>query len=74
LAIEFHGAKEARAVVQFLLQVGYSIFGYLNTDKGNFYKEIITADIDNITGPYSLHHCIAGRDRKVLQAPIHLQL
>jgi FkbM family methyltransferase len=74
LAIEFHGAKETRAVVRFLLHIGYSVFGYLNTDKGKLYKEIIASDIDEITGPYSLHHCIAGRDRKVLQTPINLRL
>jgi hypothetical protein len=54
--------------------IGYFLFGFLNTDKGTIYKEIVASDIDEITGQYSLHHCIAGRDREVLRTPINLQL
>jgi FkbM family methyltransferase len=74
LAIELHGTQESRAVVRFLLNIGYLLFGFLNTDKGSIYREIVTSDIDNITGPYSLYHCIAGRDREVLRTPINLEL
>jgi FkbM family methyltransferase len=74
LAIELHGREVSRAVVRFLLQIGYSVFGFLSTDKGRIYKEILASDIDEITGPYSLHHCIAGRERELMRPPIDLQL
>ena len=74
LAIELHGIEESRAVVCFLLNVGYSLFGFLNTEKGIIYKEIVASDVDEITDPYSLHYCVAGRDRDVLRTPISLQL
>jgi hypothetical protein len=74
LAIELHGTEESRKVVRFLLDIGYSPFGFLNTDKGRIYKEIVMSDIDELTSPYSLHYCIAGRGREVLRTAVNLQL
>jgi FkbM family methyltransferase len=74
LAIELHGTEEARKVVRFLLDIGYSLFGFINTGEGRIYREIVMSDIDELTSPYSLHHCIAGRDREVLRTAVNLQL
>jgi FkbM family methyltransferase len=74
LVIELHGDEVSRAVVRFLSQLGYSIFGFLGTDKGMIYKEILASDIDNIIGPSSLYNCIADHDRNLMIAPINLQL
>jgi FkbM family methyltransferase len=74
LAIELHGAEESRKVVRFLLDIGYSPFGFLNTDRGRIYKEIVMSDIDEFTRPYSLRYCIAGRDREMLRTAVNLQL
>lgn len=74
LVIELHGREAARGVVRLLSGLGYSIYGFLNTDRGRTYKEIGAPDIDQITGPYSLHHCIAGLDRNLMRLPIGLQV
>lgn len=70
LAIELHGTEESRAVVRFLLDAGYSVFGFLNTDSGTTYKEIVASDIAEITHQYSLYQCVASRDRELLKSPI----
>lgn len=74
LAIELHGPEASRAVIRFLLDAGYHIFGFLQTSRGRAYKEIVATDIAEITNPYSLHHCVASRDRERLQIPFSLQL
>ena len=74
LAIEMHGPEESRKVVRLLLEIGYSLFGFLNNDKGRIYREIEKSHIDEIKDPYSLHHCIAGRDPELLRTPINLRL
>jgi len=74
LVIEHHGVEASRAVVRFLHSIGYHVFGYLNTENGANYKEIMTGDIDEITGMYSLQHCVACRDPSCLQSPIMRRL
>ncbi len=74
LAIELHGVQSAAAVVRLLLQIGYPLFGFLDGRNGVVYKEVVASDIDEITTPYSLHHCAASRDRALLSAPIDLGL
>ena len=64
----------ARSVVKFLLKSGYHIFGFLEIDRVRVYKEIVATDINYITGVYSLHHCIAGREREVLQTLPNLHI
>jgi FkbM family methyltransferase len=70
LAIEFHGANGARAAVTFLWSVEYRVFGFLQTRDNYHYTEITPSNIDAITGEYSLHFCVAGRDRQCLTAPL----
>lgn len=74
LAIELHGIDASRGVVSFLLHHGYSVFGYLNTNRGIVYKEIVMSDIGKFTNPYSLHFCIAARNAELLRTPIALEL
>jgi FkbM family methyltransferase len=73
LAIENHGEDTSRTVVRFLRETGYHVFGYLDTHKGRSYQEILAADVDDIQSLYSLHHCIASRDREILTAPLDLK-
>ena len=67
LVIELHGPEVARDVVKFLLEIGYHIFGYLDLNGNQSYKEIKAADIGAITGPHSLHRCVAGRNRELIE-------
>lgn len=74
LVVELHGAEVARAVVRLLLHLGYSVFGNLNRRSGPVYQEIVASDIDLITKPYSLHHCVAACDGACLKEPVELRL
>jgi FkbM family methyltransferase len=67
LVIELHGPEVARAVVRFLLEIGYHVFGHLNLNGSQSYKEIKAADIGAITGLYSLQRCVAGRNRELIE-------
>ncbi len=72
LAIELHGVEESRAVVRFLRDAGYHVFGFLETRKCRSYQEIQITDLDELIDQYSLHFCIASRDREILRVPLEL--
>jgi FkbM family methyltransferase len=73
LVIELHGCDAACGVVQTLLDLDYAVFGYMADGATSpVYKEITTAEISAIVDQYSLHHCVAARDRKLLKAPVSL--
>jgi hypothetical protein len=74
LAMELHGAEVTRAVVRLLLQAGYSIFGYFDDGRSQRYRQILADDVGSITHQYSLHHCIAGRDRASMMPAIDLRI
>lgn len=70
LVIELHGASYARAVLKILWELGYHCFGYLAVDETRSYKEITSADLESIIGPYSLHFIAASTKRDELEQPI----
>jgi len=68
LVIELHGADVARQVLQVLWSVGYRCFGYENDGKS--YGEFTPADLNRITGLYTVHYLAASADPSDMIQPI----
>jgi hypothetical protein len=72
LVIELHGHEAARSVLKVLWDIGFYCFGRLSADgaKTYKYKELTPADLEYITGPYSLPYLVASADRTDVAQPV----
>ncbi len=72
LVIELHGSEAARSVLKVLWDIGFYCSGRLSWDEANTYKykELTPADLESITGPYSLQYLVASADRADVAHPI----
>jgi FkbM family methyltransferase len=72
LVVELHGPEAARGVLKVLWEIGFYCFGRLSMDgaKTYNYKELTPADLESITGPYSLQYLVASANRADLAQPV----
>jgi FkbM family methyltransferase len=70
LAVELHGAEVARQALQILWSHGYHCFGRLEAKQVQTYKEIVPADLPDITHRYSLSYIACSVNEEDVKTPI----